>query len=523
LRPAAVAPLMQVWSVATTEYFRSLGFPIESARMELVNGLPYVSMGGGGPQTTPPPWMMNLLVRVMPSLRRAERRLHAVLTERPWVDGVAQWYSIDRPAAIARLRRLAEVQPDALDDAELATHLESVDAEMHGCMRQHILLHAYDTLPPGLFVVAAERWGLTRAAATALLTGSSPASTGRSDELARLRAATPNRPVATLDELRGIGSETADALQEFLVIHGWRLIDGYDVDASCLAEHPELVVSLARSSLGQIDDHAERRAAARATVPEGDRAEFDRLLDEGRAAYGLRDDNGGILIAWPGGLIRRALLAAGRRLAATGRLGDAGLSIEATPAELATALREGVQVDSDRLAARRRRRASLRATDAPRTLGPPEPPMPNGVKGALGTVFAVFDAYGFGTVTPLEEAMRGEGFGEQPYTGTARLVVGADPDAIARFEPGDVLVAPMTSPSYNLLLSLAGGLITEEGGTFSHAAIMARELGLPAVLGIPGATRRIADGDRVTIDPANGLVHRAQPATPMDLPAGRPA
>jgi pyruvate,water dikinase len=132
------------------------------------------------------------------------------------------------------------------------------------------------------------------------------------------------------------------------------------------------------------------------------------------------------------------------------------------------------------------------------------------VKGALGTVLAVFEVYEFGTVTPVEQAMRGEGFGSQTYTGTARLVVGAEPDAIERFEPGDVLVAPMTSPSYNLLLSLAGGLVTEEGGTFSHAAIMARELGLPAVLGVPGATRRIADGDLVTVDPANGVVLQVQ-------------
>lgn len=199
--------------------------PIEAARMELVNGLPYVSMGGGGPQKAPPPWLMNVMVKLMPSLRRSERRLREVLTERPWLGGVAQWYATDRPRAISRLRGLAEVQPDALDDAGLALHLESVDLELRGCMRQHILLHAHDTLPPGLFVVAAERWGLASAEATALLTGASPASTGQSDELTRLRAATAGAPVATLDELRALGPDAAGALDEFLLIHGWRLVD----------------------------------------------------------------------------------------------------------------------------------------------------------------------------------------------------------------------------------------------------------------------------------------------------------
>lgn len=509
---AAVTPLMQVWSQASTEYFRELGFPIESARMELVNGLPYVSMGGGGPQKAPPAWLMNLMVTLIPMLRRSEKRLREVLAERPWVQGVAQWYATDRAAAVARLCALAAKQPDTLDDADLAAHLDAVDAELRHSMRQHILLHGHDTLPPGLFVVAAERWGIARADAIALLTGASPASTAQHDELVRLRAAVAGRPAATYDDLRALGPDVAAALDEYMLVHGWRLVDGYDVDGSCLAEHPELVVALANGTPRRHDDHSDRRAAARAVVPEGERAEFDRLLDEGRAAYGLRDDNGGILIAWPGGLMRRALLAAGRRLSTTGRLDDAALAIEAAPAELAAALRGGTPADSAELASRAAFRASLRAADAPRTLGPPEPPMPHGVKGALGTVLAVFDAYEFGAVTPADDTMRGEGFGSQPYTGTARLVVGADPDAIARFEPGDVLVAPMTSPSYNVLLSLAGGLVTEEGGVFSHAAIMARELGLAAVLGVPGATRRITDGDRVTVDPAAGTVKVAQHA-----------
>lgn len=119
-------------------------------------------------------------------------------------------------------------------------------------MGEHILLHAHDVLPPGLFVIAAQRWGLTRDAATALLTGSSPASTGCSDELTRLRDATAGHTVTTLHELSALGPEAAAALDEFLLIHGWRLIDGYDVDASCLAEHPELIVSLATSTAEQL-------------------------------------------------------------------------------------------------------------------------------------------------------------------------------------------------------------------------------------------------------------------------------
>ena len=107
--------------------------------------------------------------------------------------------------------------------------------------------------------------------------------------------------------------------------------------------------------------------------------------------------------------------------------------------------------------------------------------------------------------TPSTEALRGMGIGSKPYEGRARLVIGAG-DGLDTFEAGDVLVAPMTSPSYNVLLAMAGAVVTEEGDALSHAAIMARELALPAVIGAPGATAEIHDGDHVRVDPASGTV-----------------
>jgi phosphohistidine swiveling domain-containing protein len=97
------------------------------------------------------------------------------------------------------------------------------------------------------------------------------------------------------------------------------------------------------------------------------------------------------------------------------------------------------------------------------------------------------------------------GIGNEPYEGQARLLVGAG-EGFESFEPGDVLIAPMTSPTYNVVLALAGALVTEEGDAMSHAAIMARELGIPAVIGAPEVTRRISDGDRVLVDPLAGRI-----------------
>ncbi|MDN5851790.1 MAG: pyruvate, phosphate dikinase [Actinomycetia bacterium] len=91
-------------------------------------------------------------------------------------------------------------------------------------------------------------------------------------------------------------------------------------------------------------------------------------------------------------------------------------------------------------------------------------------------------------------------------TGTARTVRGQDDFAGVR--KGDILVCPFTDPAWTPLLRLAAGVVTETGGALSHAAIVAREHGIPAVLGIPGALSAIPDGVTVTIDGTTGTVTR---------------
>jgi pyruvate,water dikinase len=72
-------------------------------------------------------------------------------------------------------------------------------------------------------------------------------------------------------------------------------------------------------------------------------------------------------------------------------------------------------------------------------------------------------------------------------------------------EPGDVLVVRFTTPAYNTVLSIAGAIVTATGALLSHAAVMARELGIPAVIGASGALD-IPDGASVEVDPVSGLV-----------------
>lgn len=89
-------------------------------------------------------------------------------------------------------------------------------------------------------------------------------------------------------------------------------------------------------------------------------------------------------------------------------------------------------------------------------------------------------------------------------TAQARVVRG--PSDFGRVCPGEILVCPHTDPAWTPLFAVAAGVIAETGGRLSHAAIVAREYGIPAALGVAGAMQRIRDGDRITLDGTAGTV-----------------
>jgi pyruvate,water dikinase len=89
-------------------------------------------------------------------------------------------------------------------------------------------------------------------------------------------------------------------------------------------------------------------------------------------------------------------------------------------------------------------------------------------------------------------------------TATATIVM--DPHTGADFPKGNILVAPMTSPDYVMLMRKASAVVTDTGGITSHAAIVSRELGIPCIVGTKLATQVIKDGDEVVVDTDNGLV-----------------
>lgn len=109
---------------------------------------------------------------------------------------------------------------------------------------------------------------------------------------------------------------------------------------------------------------------------------------------------------------------------------------------------------------------------------------------------------------PSPEVSLGHGIPASPgrATGATRTLLG--PRDFHRLQVGDIMIARTTDPAWTPLFSHAAGIITETGGLLSHAAIVARELGIPAVLSVPDATTRFPDGTTLTIDGTTGQIHQ---------------
>jgi pyruvate,water dikinase len=88
----------------------------------------------------------------------------------------------------------------------------------------------------------------------------------------------------------------------------------------------------------------------------------------------------------------------------------------------------------------------------------------------------------------------------------ARACVMRGPEDFSRMQPGDVIVAVITTPAWTPLFARAAAVVTDIGGPLSHSSIVAREYGIPAVLGTGAATHRIQDGQMITVDGSAGTV-----------------
>jgi pyruvate,water dikinase len=294
-------------------------------------------------------------------------------------------------------------------------------------------------------------------------------------------------------------------------------VTGFDVDDLTLLELPSLLISTVAArvagrggSTPAVDTAAAR---LRERVPSEHRAEYDDLLSQATLMYGLRDDDVGIGEQWPLGLVRRALLEGGRRLQRRGAVTDVEDVFESTPDEVRALL--GAEVDAPSNVELHRRAVERREQSAlvpPVSIGEAEGPPPSAdvLPPALARVInAMMLSLNLMVLEhPSLESSNGQvtglGVSSGRYAGRACVVRGAED--FEKIMSGDVLVSQITTPTYNVVLPLLGAIVTDRGAALSHAAIVAREFGIPAVVGTNDATSRIPDGARVVVDGDRGVV-----------------
>ena len=496
----------------TADFASFYGLLLAGLRMEYVNGIGYIQ-----PQPAPE-------AEIPQRFQRAEEVLEGKL----WREQLREWDEVSKPNAIAKHRELQAVDPDVLSDEELAAYLERCRDHHAAMIAQHMRYTASAVIPTGDFLAHAGEWtGLPPAQLLGLLRGASPVSAGASAELSRLIAAiradaraqellaSDDDPAGTLAAILERDGDVGEAMSAYLDLVGNRLLDGFDICELAVNELPDQLVRSLRTEIATEtdagdDDVAELTAGVRAKVPAEHQEEFDELLGEARLLYRLRDERGVYSDIWASGIMRRAVLAAGRRLAAHGAIHEPVHLIDATVDEMRALLTGSGGPSADELAARAAARSSLTAKDAPKTLGPPPSPPPAGpLPPAIGrlmaaTGIALGNVFGSSEAERDEHVLRGLAASPGVVEGTARLVNG--PGEFERIQQGDILVTVSTSEAFNILLPLLSGLVTDAGGLLSHAAIVSREYGIPGVVGTRDATERIADGARVRVDGDSGEV-----------------
>ena len=397
------------------------------------------------------------------------------IRERWWVREYERWFDEEKPAIEAANRAFQAVDVAELDDHALHGHVRDVLGHVVDVAPLHFS-HRGRELVRGELQKAAAAEGVDLGDLSALYAGASPMSSRPAQFFSEIASAlrgagvTASR-VTSLDDIRAV-PKAAELLDAYLEEFGLRLVDSYDLAGWAQIERPELIVAAVRACLdGRV--HAPMPAERPAMSDD-----LRQLLEEARISAGTEDDDDGVCIFWPLGLLRRALLEVARRRG----FDDLAAIFEVDRDELDQLL-DGAGPSAAELAARLDRRRSLADVSPPEQLGGESPPT--------------------GQVDTPNETLTGKGIGTGVVRGRA-CVVGVDGEGLSLIEPDDVLIAVTTTPGYNAVMPIISAVATET--EMGHTVICARELGIPAVIGVRGLVASVPRGAMVEVDAANGVV-----------------
>jgi rifampicin phosphotransferase len=511
---------------------RRYGLLLDTLEMRVVNDFVYSKFRAvGAPEAAkgpPPKFLFKLMTWMHPEIRRRINAGSRVFEQKLWREDLTRWDEQLKPDSVARNSSLQRTAIANLSHSEFIKYLEEIRGNAAEMIYRHQIFSIPCCMPVGHFLVECEQWtGLPSGQILSVLKGAAPVSRGiAARELEAVQAAVKNAgmrasafrgkpPADVLNDLRS-RNEVGSALEQFLDVVGYRLVSGYDVGEKYALEMPDMLLkTIFEGNADKANRAAEfekGRDELRARVPVHSRSRFDELLEESRFIHRLRDERGIFNDLWGLGLARRAVLEAGRRLKESGVLPDAGFAIDANHDELVGLLSGEKQPGVEELRRRRAWRETKTLMDAPLFLGGAAPPPPPPVEwlpekarpNARAVAMVIREIFEVSTKKAAAKTVEGIPVHPGVYEGAARII--HSPADFDRLQQGDVLVTRTTGPAFNVVLPLLGAIVTDRGGQLSHAAIVAREYGIPAVVGTRDATTKIGDGARVRVNGDTGSV-----------------
>lgn len=446
-------------------------------------------------------------------------RIGAVVAE---VLGTRSRPDLDEDAELAARLRAERPDFDGLSDQELIDRSRRILDEFYaGVLHKHLLMIYQSSVVTGLLqntlaglddpileVRLMGGWGGVASAAASYRLWALSRIVRESDTLTslfadgtrdlddRLRAATGD------DELGFV-----TAFDEFLYEYGSRSTDEWEAIPATWETHPHVALGLIDRMRLQPDDRSPDAMAPRVRSERESLTEElrGRLADQPDVLAGLDTALEAMAVWMPARElsktntvrvlqeVRLPLIELGRRYADKGVLDELDDIAMLTVDELET-----LWTDSSRaralIAERSEWKAELEKLEPPFVVEGDVPPVTSWPERSSPTV----------AVAQSGDILTGLGACSGTATGFARVI--DDPEDAADLEPGEILVAPVTDPGWTPLFASAEAVVVNVGSPLSHAAIVSRELGIPAVLAVEQATKRIKNGTLITVDGTAGTV-----------------
>jgi pyruvate,water dikinase len=526
--------------------FAEFGILLDRAEVVFIGGWMYrreVPLGAPPPSrgrpSAPPRWLLAILMRLHPAIRRRTRAAQRAIDSDLPATIIRRWIDEWRPEHQEEIERALAVNLGSLSEEDLAAQLDH-RIEVFGHPAHVMVAIAYWILVYELAEACREVLGWDTARTLTLLEGLSTTSTEPARQLAELARLARSRPavrellasvdVTTPARLADVDAEFARAFSDYVDANGHRSLR-YDVIEPTLAETPHVLLRLVADQLelGFSPDRAAQEALRRRSQaadeargllgsrPKADQKRFERALARAREAYPALEDRVWVTFSVQAALLRHVALEIGRRLVKGGQLAAVDDVFFLETEDARSALFDGA--DRGRTAqVAKGRRAWAMAHPGPYSYGdvpPGEPPfdlLPAPARLVnQGVLWGLAQLFGEPPGVRQEGVVAGTPASAGRYTGTVRLVMGEH--QFSKIRAGDVVVCPTTSPAWSVVFPSMGALVTDGGGILSHPAIIAREHGIPAVVGTGNATDVLKDGQRVTVDGSRGVVEAADGAS----------